>query len=112
MLQFVAWLPSPTAVLGEHGDTTAGAVFYACSISALGASAALIVWYATGDRRLVDDRLSDEQIRHLRLRSLIVPAVYLPSIPVAFVSPLAATLLWLLTFALGFVLDRVVPPPA
>jgi Endosomal/lysosomal potassium channel TMEM175 len=62
------------------------------------------------DRRLIRQDVQAIAIRHLRLRSYIVPVCYVPSIPVAFESIVAAKILWLMSFVLGFVLNRFVPP--
>jgi hypothetical protein len=71
---------------------------------------ALLWSYASHDRRLIRQDVPAIAIRHLRLRSFIVPVRYIPSIPVAFVSIVAANILWLTSFVLGFVLNRFVPP--
>lgn len=106
VLLCVAFLPFPTSVLGEHGNTTAAVVLYAASMSALGLSMMTLWRYASRGRRLVTDELDARTIRYLRPNSPIVPALYPPSIPVAFVSPYAATAKWLLTFPAGALLDR------
>lgn len=106
VLLCVAFLPFPTSVLGEHGNTTAAVVLYAASMSALGLSMTTLWRYASRGRRLVSEELDARTMRYVRLRSLIVPALYLPSIPVAFVSPYGATARWLLSFPAGAVLDR------
>ncbi|WP_019819594.1 TMEM175 family protein, partial [Saccharomonospora saliphila] len=49
-LFWVALLPFPTAVLGEHGDTTAGVVLYATCTVATAFSSLLLWWYAAFGR--------------------------------------------------------------
>jgi uncharacterized membrane protein len=110
VLMTVAYLPFPTAVLGEHGNTTAAAALYGGSMGLTGLLLALLWSYASHGRRLIRQDVPATAIRHLRLRSYIVPVCYLPSIPVAFVSMLAANILWLMSFVLGFILNRVVQP--
>jgi uncharacterized membrane protein len=109
-LMAVAYLPFPTAVLGEHGSTTAAAVLYGASMGPTGLLLTLLWSYASHDRRLIRQDVPAIAIRHLRLRSYIVPVCYVPSIPVAFVANVAANILWLMSFVLGFVLNRFVPP--
>lgn len=100
-LLFIAFLPFPTAVLGEHGDRTASVVLYAGSIVLTGLAKTGAWWYATHRHRLVDPRLDQRFIKSVLLNSLVAPAVFLPSIPVAFVNAQAAEYLWILAFLLG-----------
>jgi hypothetical protein len=94
----VAYLPFPTALLGEHGNTTAAAALYGASMGLTGLLLALLWAYASHGRRLVRQDVPADAIRHIRLRSYIVPVRYLPSIPVAFVSIVAANVLWVMSF--------------
>jgi uncharacterized membrane protein len=69
LLFFIAFLPFPTALLGEHGDQRLAAVFYAVWLTLTRASSSML-W------------------RHLVAAGLL-------SVPVALVSPPVAYLLWL-----------------
>jgi uncharacterized membrane protein len=95
VLLCIAFLPYPTAVLGEHGSTLVPVVFYAASMSATGLVLAALWVYASRDRRLVAPDLHRDRARYLVLRAGIAPAMFLPSIPVAFADPRAAQFVWL-----------------
>lgn len=97
----IAFLPFPTAVLGEHGANKPAVVLYASAIVLTGLAKTGTWWYATRHHRLVDPRLDPRFIRSVTWNSLVAPAVFLPSIPVAFVSEQAAEYLWILAFPLG-----------
>lgn len=97
----IAFLPFPTAVLGSHGDSTPGVVLYAAAMSLTGLTSVATWVYASRGRRLVAADVPERMLRHLSLRGLAVPAAFLPSIAVAFVSPPAAWVLWLLAFPLA-----------
>jgi uncharacterized membrane protein len=108
-LACIALLPFPTAVLGEHGNTTAGVVVYAAAMSVTGFLAATTWAYASRHQRLIDPALELVQVRYLQLRSLVVPVAFLPSIAVAFVNPRAAWFLWLVAYPLVALIRRLAP---
>jgi uncharacterized membrane protein len=103
-LFWVALLPFPTAVLGRYGDTTAGVVLYAVSIIATGLSSAALWWYAARGRTrrypgalpLIRAETDPVAIRVRLARGAAAWAGFVPSIPLAFVSPQWAELSWLL----------------
>jgi uncharacterized membrane protein len=90
----IAVLPFTTSVLGEHPDLTGAVVLYAGWMMVTGfASTALWVW-ATQRRRLLPADVSDDWIRERTWLGLSVPLAFSASIPIAFVSPLAAQIAW------------------
>ena len=108
-LFWVALLPFPTNVLGEADDTTAAVVFYAVSIIATGVSAAALELHVLRSS-LSGSRASVATLRNY-LSGVLVPSVaFLPSLPIAFVSPGVAKLSWLLTIPVGLLQDRWFPP--
>lgn len=56
--------------------------------------------YATQNRRLVDAKISDDEIRHIRQESYIEPIVSLLAIGVALIAPWV----WTATLYVGFLL--------
>jgi uncharacterized membrane protein len=91
-LGVVAFLPYPTRVLGAYGDQPAAVAFYA------GTSA--FVTLVAGGMRVHAQRaglLSEAGRRHVEQREhwLLVPAVFLVSIPVAYLNTTAAIVSWL-----------------
>lgn len=95
LLMVIASLPFASELLGLHGDTTVAVVVYAGWMIAAGLLSTLVWWYATRDRRLVDDDLDARFIHHFMVGGLVFPAIFAVSVPVAFVQPTAATLTWL-----------------
>lgn len=106
-LMVIAFLPFPTSVLQQYGDTAFAVVFYACTVIA----AALMSWaiwlYATRNHGLVDPDLSPDYIRQFSFRSVLTALVFLVSIPIAIaVNPYLAMFFWL-TLTLGRPLARI-----
>ena len=106
VLLCVAFLPFPTKVVGEHGTTTVAAVFYAASMGGTSLVFAVLWFYASAGRRLVHPQVEWALIRRLRWRLLVSLVLFLASIPVALVSPLAASVLWWLSIPAIWVVER------
>ena len=100
LLTFVAFLPFPTAVLGEHNGSPAAAVLYAAAVILGGTASAAYWWYASGPGRLLRPGVARAQVRALRARSVSGPAFFALTLPVALFAPYAAEILWLLVFPL------------
>jgi len=88
-LMCVAFLPFPTAVLGEylrHADERRTAVaFYAFGLL-LPAIGWLCVWLYANARRLLDERLDPAYLRSLTIQYLLSNAFYAIALAVAFLS--------------------------
>jgi TMEM175 potassium channel family protein len=94
-LGWIALFPFSAEVLGDHGGDTGAIVLYAVNLSGI---ALVGVLMAADARRAGLARMSSREAREGRRRALTVAAVFLASIPVAFVAPGAAPLLWLALF--------------
>ena len=97
-LSLIVFLPVPVEVLGEHGEQEAAVVFFAMSMAAAGLVEALMAFYAQR-RELVLPELRAYQPRVIAM-ILTTPAVFLISIPVAWVAPGVAPWLWIALFPL------------
>ena len=109
LLLGVAFLPFPTAVIGEFGGTATASVFYGLSIAATSLVSSGIWWYLSGPGRvLLDPRTDPEWIRMGRVRAVVGPAVFVVSIPVAVVAPYLAMAMWFLVFPLRMLVPRLI----
>jgi TMEM175 potassium channel family protein len=102
LLACIAFLPFPTALLGNHLGLPEAARLYATSVTVTGLASTLLWWYATGKGRLVDEGLDPRLRRSMLLRTLTAPVVFGLSIPLVTVQLPAgsgrirfAFLLWL-----------------
>ena len=108
-LAFIALVPFTSGVLGDYDNNTAAIVLYAINMILVSGtfSAQVVYSYRNG---LVRPEARAFERRYAGPANLIVVGVFLVSIPVAFASPLAATLMWLVIFLVGArVSDRVSP---
>jgi TMEM175 potassium channel family protein len=104
LLFLIAFLPYPSAISGRFPNDVDATVFYAATLSMIGLVVTALIWYAFRYRRLGE--ADDAAWRGILLRSLIVPAVFLPSIAVAFFSVEVARGMWWLAFLAGLLTRR------
>jgi TMEM175 potassium channel family protein len=98
-LSFVALLPFPTGVLGEFGENP---------VSTMEA----VLFSHARRRRLFREELPEEVYRWALRTSLLPVLLFALSLPVAFVRPWLAILMWLMAFPLQLVLGRYRPAGA
>jgi uncharacterized membrane protein len=106
LLGFVALIPFPTALLGEHGDVPVAVVVYVLILSATGFMGT-VTWVYADRKRLIDPDLSRYEVVLGALRGLAVPIVMLASLfllPIASTSIVEAT--WLAIFPVQSLIRR------
>lgn len=94
-LALVVLIPFSSEVLGEYGGRTPSVVVYAANLAAV-----VIVGYLMfTDARRAGLTNTDEQTRREgQARAIFIAAVFLLSIPIAFVDPHIAPFFWLILF--------------
>lgn len=95
---YLAWivlLPFSSKVLGDHGGETATVVLYATNLAGVVLTG---MWMETDARRGGMTQISPGEHRESRVRAGYIAAVFVASIPVAFVAPAFAPLMWLALF--------------
>jgi uncharacterized membrane protein len=104
----IAFLPYPTALLSAAGLSQLPAmVFYAVCVAAAGLAELAIWLYALRAPGVVPASLSRTDRRLIALRTANAPVVFLLSIPLEFVVPGYAALLWILAGVDDAVIRRV-----
>ena len=95
LLMSIAFIPFPTAVMSESGNRTS-TITYALAILVSGLLSTSILRYSAGGGRLLGPNVPAGYLHHETLRSLVVPLVFLLSIPVAFIDADLAKYSWIL----------------
>jgi uncharacterized membrane protein len=92
----ISFIPFPTALLGEYGELRFSVIFYAASLGVARLLLALMWWYVVSGPIRTSDDLDRGLANYHFLRSLAIPAVFFLSIGIAFFSPDAAVVSWVL----------------
>ncbi len=93
-LLFVASLPFPTAVVGRYSMIPGAEALYAGWVAAAGLAKLGMWMYAARGRRLLPPGLADGEIARATLHFAMPGAVFLVSVPLAWVHWLAPILAW------------------
>jgi uncharacterized membrane protein len=110
-LAFIAFLPFPTALLGEYFTNPLSIVIYAVNVAIVsGMEVVLFSW--AQDHDLLAKKLPRDVYRFGVLMSLSPVVFFLLSIPVAFVSTTLAVCFWFLGIPLAAVAERWKPKGA
>jgi uncharacterized membrane protein len=110
-LSFVALLPFPAGVLGEFGDNPVSVVAFAANMIAVSTMEAVLFGHARR-RHLFLEEWPEDVYRWEQVSSLSPVLLFVLSVPVAFVLPQLAILVWFLAIPLGRLLDRRRPEGA
>ncbi len=106
-LMFVAFVPFPTSLLGEYGDHRLPVAIYAAALAVGRLLLTAIHWYSTSNDRLVDEVQDPATVRFFVIRGLTIPAIFLLSIGLSFLSVQAAIYSWFILIAVdAFILVR------
>ncbi len=111
-LATIAFMPFPTALVGQYGGQEIAVVLYAVTLAAASTLETCLLWRAhlKGFMRV---RFTADGFRWAMLASLAPVVVFLVSIPVAFaVSPEWALYTWVLIFPIEMLVDRLKPEHA
>jgi uncharacterized membrane protein len=95
---YLAWIvliPFSSEVLGDHGGETAAVILYAANLSGVVLTG---MWMAADARAAGMTAIDPDAHREQHYRSLYIAAVFLASIPVAFISTGIAPFMWLALF--------------
>jgi uncharacterized membrane protein len=96
LLFFLSIVPFTTAVLGDHLDQPLAIAVYALDLGLAAAAFTLMGWYVLFVGRLVDPAVPEADRRAEVRRSLIGTGCYLACVPIGFVLPTIALVLFVL----------------
>ena len=105
-LAFIALIPFPTAVIGEHGDTAIATVVYAGTLSAAGVTG-FLTWAYAARAGLAKAGVPHDYVRSGAIRGLSVPVIMLGSLPFLLVTdPSWVERSWILILPAQWLLTR------
>ena len=107
-LAFIAFLPFPTALLGEYFENPLSIVLYAINVGLV--SGMEVVLFRSAYRNDLLQRQPTPEVYRFGVVASLSPVFFFAiSIPIAFVSTTIAVLTWFLTIPLGAWLERRAP---
>ena len=89
-LMVVAFVPFPTALLGEYGNHQLPVAIYAATLATGRLLLTAIHWYSTRNGRLLAELQDPTMVRFFLIRGLTISAMFLISIGISFFSVRAA----------------------
>jgi uncharacterized membrane protein len=110
-LAFIAFLPFPTALLGEYFSNPLSIVIYAVSVGLVSGMEVVLFRHAYR-RQLLRRQPTADVYRYGVIASLSPLLFFAISIPVAFANTSIAVLIWFLTIPFGRMLDHRAPDGA
>ena len=110
-LAFIAFLPFPTALLGEYFANPLSIVIYAISVGLVSGMEVVLFRHAYRGQ-LLRRQPTPDVYRYGVIASLSPLLFFAISIPVAFANTTIAVLIWFLTIPFGRMLDRRAPKGA
>jgi uncharacterized membrane protein len=110
-LAFIAFLPFPTALLGDYFENAVSVATYALAIAILSGLEVLLFRHTQRAGLLL--REMPEPVYHWGILTSLLPvAFFVLSVPVAFLSTVLAVVVWFLPVPAQLVLNRRRPPEA
>lgn len=94
-LMFIAIIPFTTYLNGRYGDQLLPVVLFECNMLIIGLIFYLQWVYASTNYRLIDETVDSKQIIAGRRKNLMIPAVSLVAIAIAFISPQWSTTVYM-----------------
>jgi uncharacterized membrane protein len=107
-LAFIAFLPFPSAMLGQYTNNSVAVAVYATCIAVIATLSWLMSEVATRDGLLARPP-PPEAIVWQRILPLVTAAYFLATIPLAVVAPATALYSWILLFPLSVLIQRRMP---
>lgn len=90
---FIVFLPFPTSILGSFLAKTSTVILYSIVIACIGWITFLMRIYAWKLGKLIKEP-DDKLLRAMIIQPFLSSVIYLASIPVAFISPIASICMW------------------
>lgn len=106
LLMCIVFIPFTAALFSEYSSTEIATMFYACNWAVISLILALMWWYATKGRRLVDEDYKAKAGSHATCAFLNTGFIFLLSMPIALVNVGAAQYFWLILIPTHLMLGR------
>jgi uncharacterized membrane protein len=106
-LLFISLVAYFTGLLSTYSTYRIVVISFASVLAATGFISVLMWWYATNNRRLVDENLDSDLVRYYLIRGLVPPLTFLLSIGVSFIDVQSALYFWIMMFPAHFIVNKI-----
>ncbi|HZG62429.1 MAG TPA: TMEM175 family protein [Rubrobacteraceae bacterium] len=105
-LMWIVLMPFSSSLIGEYENLQLPVIFYSVHNILAGSTLSWLWRHASKEGRLVKADLDPRAVRYINLRAMFLPAVFVLSIGLSFLSVEIARGSWLLAFLAGPILQR------
>jgi uncharacterized membrane protein len=95
-----------TSLLATYGHYKIVVIAFASILAATGFILCIVWWYATKNRKLVDQDIHPNLVRYFLIRSLVSPLIFLTSIGIAFIDVQVAQYFWIVIFPAYIIVNK------
>lgn len=106
-LLFISLVAYFTGLLSTYSTYRIVVISFASVLASTGFISILMWWYATNNRRLVDENLDRNLVRYYLIRGLVPPLTFLLSIGVSFIDVQSALYFWIMMFPANFIVNKI-----
>ena len=106
-LLFISLVAYFTGLLSTYSTYRIVVISFASVLAATGFISILMWWYATNNRRLVDENLDSDLVRYYLIRGLVPPLTFLLSIGVSFIDVQSALYFRIMMFPANFIVNKI-----
>ena len=96
-----------TGLLSTYGTHRIVVISFASILTAAGFALSIIWWYATQNRRLVDNDIHPQLVRYFLVRGFASPVIFLASIGIAFTDVQLAAYFWIAIIPAYVIINKV-----
>lgn len=106
-LLFISLVAYFTGLLSSYGTNRIVVIAFASILATTGFISCIIWWYATNNRKLVEENLHSDLVRYFLIRSLVSPLIFLASIAISFIDVQLAQYFWIVIIPAYFIVNKL-----
>lgn len=106
-LLFISLVAYFTGLLSTYATYRIVVISFASVLATTGFISCIMWWYATNNRKLVDENLHSKLVRYYLIRGLVPPLTFLVSIGVSFIDVQSALYFWIALFPANFIINKI-----
>ena len=106
-LLFISLVAYFTGLLSTYGAYRIVVIGFASILATTGFISCIMWWYATNNRKLVDENLHSDLVRYFLIRGLVSPLTFVASIGISFIDVQVAQYFWIVIFPTFVIVNKI-----